>query len=61
MWLVVGDTEMGERVLELGSGMVMLLWSFRRRDENSPGLECLYDGELGGTGVLGSWAGEDRL
>lgn len=41
MWLVVGDTEMGERVLELGSGMMMLLWSLSLRDENSPGLECL--------------------
>ena len=55
-----GDTECGESVLELtGSEVTDLqpLCSENLRAEKKLGLEFLKQGELGGTGGLGSLAG----
>ena len=63
--LLEGDTDIGDKVLEVEKleevSIPMLFCSENLRAEKNPGLECLYEGELGGTGGFGSWAGLDLL
>ena len=63
--LLEGETDIGDKVREVEKlepvSIPMLFCSENLRAEKKPGFVCLYEGELGGTGVFGNCAGLDRL
>ena len=63
--LLEGETDIGDKVLEVEKleavSIPMLFCSENLLAEKNPGFECLYEGELGGTGVFGNCAGLERL
>ena len=56
--LCEGDTDIGDKVLEAAVSVILLeVCSEKRLAEKKLGFEFLKQGELGGTGGLGSLAG----